>query len=42
MVRKRLDKAASVAANMAESPVINLLVVIARPDEEHDVVYYNV
>ena len=39
MVRKRLDKAASVAANMAESPVINLLVVIARPDEEHDVGY---
>nr|WP_322678770.1 tetratricopeptide repeat protein [Nostoc sp. DedQUE03]MDZ7974114.1 CHAT domain-containing protein [Nostoc sp. DedQUE03] len=39
MVRKRLDKAASVAANMAESPIINLLVVIARPDEEHDVGY---
>ncbi|MFN6495632.1 MAG: tetratricopeptide repeat protein [Nostoc sp. DedQUE01] len=39
MIRKRLDKAASVAANMAESPVINLLVVIARPDEEHDVGY---
>ena len=39
MVRKRIDKAASVAANMAESPVINLLVVIARPDEEHDVGY---
>ncbi len=39
MIRKRLDKAASVAANMAESPIINLLVVIARPDEEHDVGY---
>ncbi|MDZ8025952.1 MAG: tetratricopeptide repeat protein [Nostoc sp. DedQUE11] len=39
MIRKRLDKVASVAANMAESPVINLLVVIARPDEEHDVGY---
>ncbi len=39
IIRKRLDKAASVAANMAESPIINLLVVIARPDEEHDVGY---
>jgi tetratricopeptide (TPR) repeat protein len=39
MIRKRVDKAASVAAQMAESPVINLLVVIARPDEEHDVGY---
>ncbi|MBD2614558.1 tetratricopeptide repeat protein [Nostoc punctiforme FACHB-252] len=39
MIRKRLDKAASVAANMAESPIINLLVVIARPNEEHDVGY---
>ncbi len=39
MIRKRIDKAASVAANMAESPIINLLVVIARPDEEHDVGY---
>nr|MDZ8020665.1 tetratricopeptide repeat protein [Nostoc sp. SerVER01] len=39
MIRKRLGKVASVAANMAESPIINLLVVIARPDEEHDVGY---
>ncbi len=39
MVRKRVDKIASVAVQMAESPVINLLVVISRPDEEHDVGY---
>ncbi|MBD2214034.1 tetratricopeptide repeat protein [Nostoc linckia FACHB-104] len=39
MIRKRLGKAASVAAKMAESPIINLLVVIARPDEENDVGY---
>ncbi len=42
MVRKRIDKAASVAANMAESPVINLLVVIARPvDGERDSCLYS-
>ncbi len=39
MVRKRVAKAAPVAAQMAPSPVINLLVVIARPDEEDDVGY---
>jgi tetratricopeptide (TPR) repeat protein len=39
MVRKRVDRVASVVANMGESSVINLLVVIARPDEEHDVGY---
>ncbi|WP_306296882.1 CHAT domain-containing protein [Nostoc sp. TCL26-01] len=39
MVRKRIDKSASVATHLAESPVINLLVVISRPDEENDVGY---
>ncbi|GJD22721.1 hypothetical protein RIVM261_076770 [Rivularia sp. IAM M-261] len=39
MVRKRIQKPAPVPANLAESPVINLLVVISRPNEEHDVGY---
>ncbi len=39
MLRKRLAKAAPVLAQMAPSPVINLLVVIARPDEEDDIGY---
>lgn len=38
MLRKNL-KPSSVLAYFAESPVINLLVVTARPDEEHDVAY---
>ncbi|MDJ0798020.1 MAG: tetratricopeptide repeat protein [Calothrix sp. MO_167.B12] len=39
MIRKQFAKSAPVAAQMAPSPVINLLVVIARPDEEDDVGY---
>jgi CHAT domain/NB-ARC domain len=39
MLRKRIQKSAPSPANMEASPVINLLVVIARPDEEHDVGY---
>jgi tetratricopeptide (TPR) repeat protein len=39
MVRKRIQKAAPSAPSLEQSPVINLLVVIARPDEEHDVGY---
>ncbi|BDA70660.1 hypothetical protein CAL7716_048260 [Calothrix sp. PCC 7716] len=39
MVRKRIQKAVPGASNLEQSPVINLLVVIARPDEEHDVGY---
>lgn len=39
IVRKRVQKAAPIAANILPSPVINLLVVIARPDEENDVGY---
>jgi tetratricopeptide (TPR) repeat protein len=38
MVRK-LIRPISVPANVAPSPVINLLVVVARPDEEDDVGY---
>ncbi|KST70171.1 tetratricopeptide repeat protein [Mastigocoleus testarum] len=39
MVRKRVTKAASVPANIDKSPVINLLVVTSRPNEENDVGY---
>ena len=39
MIRRRIAKAASVPANIAESPVINLLVVTSRPNEENDVGY---
>ncbi|WP_035153627.1 tetratricopeptide repeat protein [Calothrix sp. 336/3] len=39
MVRKRTQKSAPAPIQLAESPVINLLVVVSRPDEEHDVGY---
>ena len=39
MVRKLARPSAAVRAGMSASAVINLLVVIARPDEEHDVGY---
>ncbi|WP_089091653.1 hypothetical protein [Nodularia sp. NIES-3585] len=38
MLRKNV-KTAPVSANVPSSPVINLLVVVARPDEERDVGY---
>ncbi|GJD22722.1 hypothetical protein RIVM261_076780 [Rivularia sp. IAM M-261] len=39
MVRKRIQKPAPSISFLEQSPVINLLVVISRPDEEHDVGY---
>ncbi|BDA76398.1 hypothetical protein CAL7716_105640 (plasmid) [Calothrix sp. PCC 7716] len=39
MIRKLARPLAAVGASMSASAVINLLVVIARPDEEHDVGY---
>uniref|UniRef100_UPI0030D96D15 hypothetical protein n=1 Tax=Brasilonema sp. UFV-L1 TaxID=2234130 RepID=UPI0030D96D15 len=38
MVRKSIKRAGR-QANIPHSPVINLLVVTARPNEEHDVGY---
>ncbi len=39
MLRKSVKPTPPVSANVEISPVINLLVVTARPDEEHDVGY---
>ncbi|MCG6137550.1 MAG: tetratricopeptide repeat protein [Nostoc sp. LLA-1] len=39
MLRKNVRPAPPVSANVQLSPVINLLVVVARPDEERDVGY---
>ncbi|MBE9198755.1 MULTISPECIES: tetratricopeptide repeat protein [unclassified Nodularia (in: cyanobacteria)] len=39
MLRKNVRPAPPVSANVQSSPVINLLVVVARPDEERDVGY---
>ncbi|MDB9346645.1 CHAT domain-containing tetratricopeptide repeat protein [Nodularia spumigena] len=39
MLRKNVKPAPPVLANVQSSPVINLLVVVARPDEERDVGY---
>ncbi|MBW4623747.1 MAG: hypothetical protein KME17_30850 [Cyanosarcina radialis HA8281-LM2] len=38
VVRKQV-KPVAVSASVQPSPVINLLIVVARPDEEHDVGY---